>query len=228
MAQIGFDEFEELFKNAGFDLDEELYRKFYKYAELLVETNEKINLTAITDPEGIAQKHFLDSVLPLKMADFPDNCRLADVGTGAGFPGVPIKLMRPDIDLTLIDSLLKRVNFLNMLCNELKIEAKCLHIRAEDAGKGDLKESFDVVTARAVSRLDRLAGYCLPLVKIGGIMAALKGGECSEEIRLAEEQIRAFGGELVSAEKYSLPGGDGRTLVVIKKMWSARGKKGRH
>lgn len=210
-------EFKRLFETAGFSVSRRLYEKFLIYARLLVETNEKMNLTAITDPREIAEKHFLDSVLPLRLFNIPKKASLVDVGTGAGFPGIPIKLMRPDIDLTLIDSLQKRVRFLDMLTHELGINAKTIHIRAEDAGKGEFKNSFDVATARAVSRLEKLVPWCLPLVKHGGVMIALKGGDCSEEILSASEQLKICGGTVENTVKYALPNGDGRTLVIIRK-----------
>lgn len=219
---ISFDDFSKLFSGAGFFISLDDYNKFALYARLLVETNEKINLTAITGASEIAEKHFLDSVLPLKMVSLPKNCSLADVGTGAGFPGVPMAILRPDIRLTLIDSLLKRINFLKTLTLELKIPAECLHIRAEDAGRGELFESFDFVVARAVSRLDKLIGYCLPLVKVGGKMLALKGADVSDELDAARQPLDRFGGHVEDAIKYCLPNGDKRTLVVIKKVKSQK------
>lgn len=214
---IPFEDFEKLFSGAGIEVTKPQYEKFKRYAELLVETNRVMNLTAITDAEGIAEKHFLDSVLPLKLFNIPDSARLADIGSGAGFPGVPLAIVRPDIKLTLIDSLLKRVKFLNMLTAELEIPAVSIHSRAEDAGRGELRGSFDIAVARAVSRLDKLAPWCLPLVKSGGVFLALKGGDCAEEISEGEKAVKKAGGVIEDVIRYSLPRGDGRSLVVIRK-----------
>lgn len=214
---ISFNEFSDIFSLSGLTITPEKYRKFELYARLLVQTNEKFNLTAITEPREIAIKHFLDSVLPLTMFSIPVGASLADVGTGAGFPGVPLKIMRPDLKLTLIDSLLKRVNFLKQLTEALDVEAECLHARAEDLGRVELRGKFDFVTARAVSRMEKLAGYCLPLLKPGGVLLALKGGDCEDELKAAESAITRFGGHLESAQRYKLPGGDGRTLVCVRK-----------
>ncbi|MFA5659602.1 MAG: 16S rRNA (guanine(527)-N(7))-methyltransferase RsmG, partial [Oscillospiraceae bacterium] len=128
-------EFLKLFSDDGIEVSDEQYDKFLNYSKLLVEWNEKINLTAITDSYGISVKHLLDSVLPLRLTDIPTNSRLIDVGTGAGFPAVPIKIIRPDIKLTLLDSLSKRVNFLKTVCGALSLDAECFHARAEDAGR---------------------------------------------------------------------------------------------
>lgn len=218
MNLIEFGEFKSLFEGASLDVTKELYEKFVCYADLLVEWNEKINLTAITDPEGIAVKHFLDSVLPLSMFELKDGASLIDVGTGAGFPGIPMKIMRPDIKLTLMDSLQKRVNFLSEVCNSLEISADCTHERAEDSGAGDKREQFDYATARAVARLSVLCEYCLPFVKVGGAFVALKGADCEEEIRSAYTAIKTLGGKTENVVEYTLPTGDKRTLVIIRKV----------
>ncbi len=214
---LEFNEMRWLFASRGIELDEKIYGMLKKYAEILVETNKKFNLTAITDPRGIAEKHFLDSVLPLTMVDIPQGASLCDVGSGAGFPGVPMKIFRPDISLTLLDSLNKRVNFLRELTAELGLEAACIHARAEDMGRGELRARFDFVTARAVSRLERLAGWCLPLLRPGGVLLALKGGDCAEEIAAAENALKRYGGRVVFAKKYTLPNGDGRTVVGVER-----------
>lgn len=205
-----------LFNNI--DISVETFEKLTKYADLLVEWNEKINLTAITDPQGITEKHFLDSILPYTFIDIPQNATVIDVGTGAGFPGVPLKVFKSDIKLTLLDSLNKRINFLETLCNALEIDAECIHARAEDAGAGDLREQFDIATARAVARLSVLCEYCLPLVKVGGRFIALKGSSGLEELEDAENAIKILGGEIELSKEYTLPSGDERTLIVIKKV----------
>lgn len=154
----------------------ELAEKLDRYAQMLVEWNEKINLTAITEPGDIAAKHFADSLLLLKACDIPKNVRIIDVGTGAGFPSVPVCLARPDLRLTLLDSLQKRITFLNELCAALSLPADCVHGRAEETGRmPEYREQFDLATARAVANLRELAEYCLPFVRVGGTFAALKG-----------------------------------------------------
>lgn len=217
MTLIPYPDFVSLFP-PEIPVTEAQYAQFSAYASLLVEKNAVMNLTAITSPQDIAEKHFLDSVLPLKFFDIPSSASLVDVGTGAGFPGVPMAIIRPDIKLTLIDSLQKRVNFLGELCETLGIPAECHHLRAEDAGQGSLRESFDVATARAVSRLSVLCEYCLPLVKVGGVFLAMKGGECNQELKEAYTATKTLGGKTEKVEKYVLPNGDARTLIVIRKV----------
>lgn len=217
MSLIPYTEFKSLFPPT-LAVTEAQYAKFAAYASRLVEKNAVMNLTAITDPQGIAEKHFLDSVLPLEFVTVPDGASLVDVGTGAGFPGVPMAIVRPDLKLTLVDSLQKRVGFLQELCAMLGIPADCLHLRAEDAGRGSLRETFDIATARAVSRLSVLCEYCLPLVKVGGAFLALKGGDCDTELREAYTAIKTLGGKTEKVEKYALPNGDARTLIVIQKV----------
>lgn len=218
MTLIPFNEFTKLFADAGVATNSREYELFAKYAAFLAEKNAVMNLTAITQPQEVAEKHFLDSVLPLKFFRIPDGARVADVGSGAGFPGVPWAIVRPDIRLCALDSLNKRVNFLRELCQILEIKAECIHTRAEDAGRGELRESFDVAAARAVGRLSLLCGYCLPLVKVGGAFLALKGGDPSEELKAAESEIKALGGETEDVFGYALPNSDARTLVVVRKV----------
>ncbi len=199
-------------------LSEEQYAQLERYAELLVEWNEKMNLTAITDPEGIAVKHFLDCLAYLKRANIPMGAKVADVGTGAGFPGVVLKIARPDIKLVLIDSLQKRLNFLGAVLDEIGIKAELVHARAEDAGHDkNLRESFDVVTARAVANLAVLSEYCLPLVKVGGVFAPMKTAEVPEEIENARAAVKILGGEIKAPDIYEIPIGGGRSVVFIEK-----------
>ena len=199
------------------ELSEEQYAQLERYAELLVEWNGKMNLTAITDPEGIAVKHFLDCLAYLKRAKLPKGARVADVGTGAGFPGVVLKIARPDIELVLIDSLQKRLNFLSEVLSEIGLEATLVHARAEDAGHDkSLRESFDFVTARAVANLAVLSEYCLPLVKVGGVFAPMKTAEVAEEIEGAKAASKILGGEIKAPEIYEIPAG-GRSVVFIEK-----------
>lgn len=192
--------------------------QFDLYAQLLVEWNEKMNLTAITDPQEIVVKHFVDSLTLLTAVTPPQNATLADVGTGAGFPSVPVHIVRPDLRLTLIDSLQKRLTFLAALSQALGQQNTCVHARAEDAGRtAPHREAYDLVTARAVANLRELAEYCLPLVKVGGQFVALKGGELAEELAGAQKAIATLGGRVVKNLPLQLPGGDRRTLLVIAK-----------
>lgn len=207
-----------LFSSQNITISDSQAEQFQKYASILVEWNKKINLTAITEPEEIEEKHFLDSCLPFVDVDIPRGASVADIGTGAGFPGIPLKILRPDIDLTLVDSLQKRINFLETACSAIGVTAKTIHGRAEELGRLDLRESFDIAAARAVARLSVLSEYCLPFVKVGGVFIALKGRDCSEEIRLAYTAIKTMGGQIAKTVEYSLPSGDGRTAVIIKKI----------
>lgn len=209
--------FKEIFLSEGFDIIEEQYGKFDAYAEALVEWNKKMNLTGITDPQGIAVKHFLDSVLPLKFIDVPKSASLIDVGTGAGFPGVPLKIYRHDIKLTLLDSLNKRINFLTEACKAADIKAECVHGRAEDCGRvPEYREKYDIAIARAVAAMSVLAEYCLPFVKVGGIFAAMKGP--NENYSDGEKAVKTLGGEIADVKEYALPNGDKRVLIIVKKI----------
>ena len=211
--------FAELFAKGGMEITDEQYERLSLYAGLLVEWNEKMNLTAITDPEGIALKHFYDSVYPFTLFELPQNASLIDVGTGAGFPSCPLKIMRDDIRLTLLDSLNKRIRFLEELSGECALSANCIHARAEDGGKReDLRESFDIACARAVAPMYILAEYCLPFVKVGGAFAALKGSSANDELDEAKDAIKRLGGRVERAESYTLPNGDARTLILIRKV----------
>lgn len=194
------------------------YQPFARYCQLLQEWNQRMNLTAITDDQGVAEKHFLDSLLPLTLWELPRGARLVDVGTGAGFPAVPIKLLRPDIQITLLDSLQKRLTFLEAVCGQLGIQAELLHARAEDAGRDPARrERYDVATSRAVAGMDLLAEYCLPLVRPGGVLLALKGSGGAAEARAGAAMVERCGGTLRAVKKYALPSGDRRTLVVVEK-----------
>ena len=220
---ISSEEFKELFLKGEMNVTEQMYGDFLKYADLLCEWGSRMNLTAITDPEGIAQKHFFDSVYPFSLINVPRGTKLIDVGTGAGFPSVPLKIYRRDISLTLLDSLNKRIGFLQAVSSELSLDADCIHGRAEETGRfikdgNPLRESFDIATARAVTRLRELCEYCLPFVKVGGRFVALKGRECAEEIDEAKNAVSLLGGKISLVKQYSLPDGDMRTLVVIEKV----------
>lgn len=204
----------------GVTVTKETADRFDRYAQMLVTTNEQVNLTAITDPEGILYKHFLDSILPLAELDLPHNARVIDVGTGAGFPGIPMKLVRPDIELTLLDSLQKRVTVLTRFCEELELaDVVCLHARAEEAAKGDLRESFDLAVSRAVARMNKLCEYCLSFVKVGGVFAALKGPTAAEENEEAARAVAVLGGKLRPLTRVDIPGADlSHVLAAVDKV----------
>lgn len=212
-----YSQFAEIFNKESLAVSEEQYERFKTYAELLVEWNKKMNLTAITDSCGIAVKHFLDSVLPLKFLEVPEGASLIDVGTGAGFPGLPLKIMRPDIMLTLLDSLNKRVNFLSEVCKALGLDAPCIHARAEEMGRNEnYRDRYDFSAARAVAPMPVLTEYCLPYVKVGGTFAALKGR--NENYKESENAVKILGGEISEVTEYSLPDGDGRVLICVRKI----------
>ena len=202
----------------GITLAPEMLEQLDAYAELLVDWNQRMNLTAITEPQEIVIKHFLDSLLLAAVTEIPQGGSLVDVGTGAGFPGVPMKILRPDLELTLLDSLNKRLIFLEALCNELGITAQRVHARAEEAGRGQLRERFDLATARAVAPLSQLCEYCLPLVKLGGRFVALKGPEVEQEARQSEKAIALLGGRLLEIRRLELPDGSSRSFVIIEKI----------
>lgn len=195
--------------------------QFSKYSEMLVEWNEKMNLTAITDPDGITVKHFLDSILPLYMFELKEGASVADIGTGAGFPGLPIKIIRPDIKMTLVDSLNKRISFLRETVSVAEIDGvECIHARAEELGKNEeYREGFDAVVSRAVANMTVLCEYCLPFVKVGGVFLALKSEDSAEEIEAAKPMIKRLGGELEDIISAPLPMSDiTRTLAVVRKV----------
>lgn len=201
------------------ELTPDQLERFDRYQKLLLEWNEKMNLTAIKEPEQIAVKHFVDSLLLLKAVDVPQGAKIADIGTGAGFPSVPVAIVRSDLKLTLVDSLNKRIHFLTALCDELGIPVTAIHGRAEDLGRQPkFREQYDVVTARAVAQLRELSEYCLPFVQPGGVFAALKGYEIEEELEAAKPAIRTLGGKTEAVEKYQLPEESRRAIVVIRKI----------
>lgn len=204
---------------AGLKFTEQQLEQFTQYYELLVETNKVMNLTAITEPEEVAVKHMIDSLLVYE--EGMAGRTLADVGTGAGFPGVPLKIYCPELRVTLIDSLGKRLKFLQQVIDTLGLKyIRCEHLRAEDAGKNSKhREKYDLVTARAVARLSVLAEYCLPLVKKGGQFIALKGSKFAEEIEEGRAAVTILGGKILSADPVKLPGlDDGRAIIKISKL----------
>lgn len=204
---------------AQLSFTEEQLAHFTRYYELLVETNKVMNLTAITEPEDVAVKHMVDSLLAYE--EGMQGKTLVDVGTGAGFPGVPLKIYCPSLRVTLVDSLGKRLRFLEQVIDELGLKGiRCEHLRAEDAGRSKKhREQYDYVTARAVARLSVLSEYCLPLAKKGGQFIALKGSRFAEEIEEGEAAVKILGGKIISAEPVKLPGlDDGRAIIKIAKI----------
>ena len=203
----------------GISLTDEQISRFDKLSDLLVEQNKTMNLTAITDPDGIAVKHFADSISVLTAAEMPQGSRVLDVGTGAGFPGIPLLIMRPDLDLTMIDSTAKKLKYVENTVNELGLIATTLHTRAEEAGQSkEYREKFDFVCSRAVAALNVLCEYCLPFVKQNGLFIAMKGAKAQEEIDGAKAAIKLLGGKIIAEKSFSLSDGGERTLVVIKKI----------
>lgn len=192
--------------------------QFFEYMKLLIEWNEKINLTAITEPEEIITKHFIDSLTILKY--IKNDYKVVDVGTGAGFPGIPLCIMNPTIKMTLVDSLNKRLIFLQEVVNTLKLKnIEIVHARAEELGQNiKYREAFDIATSRAVANLSTLSEYLIPLVKINGKIISMKASNAKQEIDEAQNAIQILGGQIESIEEFNLPESDiGRTVIIINK-----------
>ena len=188
-----------------------------EYWQLVKKKNEVMNLTAVTDDDEAAKRHFQDSLELLKLADFAGK-RVIDVGTGAGFPGVPLKIACPDIDICLLDSLGKRVDFLREACGSIGVEGEFIHARAEElAAKPDYRDGFDITVSRAVARLNLLAELCLPFVKEGGLFLAMKAGDSEEEINEAKTAIKTLGGKIERVVEYEQEGVT-RCVVIIRKI----------
>ena len=205
-------------KILGVRFSVEQIEQFYKYMNLLIEWNEKMNLTAITEPKEIILKHFIDSITILKYID--DNSKLVDVGTGPGFPGVPLSIMNPTLKITLVDSLNKRLIFLQEVVKELNLKnIEIVHARAEEFGQNkNYREKFDIATSRAVANLATLSEYLVPLVKIGGKIISMKASNAKEEINDAQKAIEVLGGKIEKIEEFDLPESDiGRTIIIIDK-----------
>lgn len=208
-----------LIENAGkygVDLDTSTAEKIDHYCEAVRITNEQFNLTAITDPDEMEEKNALDclTILPF----IPQGCRLADVGTGPGFPGVILKIARPDIDVTLIEATDKKLQFAVRTAEKLGFSVTGVHARGEEAGRGEMREQFDIVTSRAVALLPALLEYTLPLVKVGGKLIAMKGAGAKEEIELARNALAILGGNVAAIHEITLPTAGERIIVEVEKI----------
>lgn len=223
------DEFFYKLQNQAQKIDINLTNKqlneFYTYMNLLIEWNKNINLTAITEPEEIIKKHFIDSLTISK--NIQKDSSIIDVGTGAGFPGIPLKIVREDINVVLLDALNKRLNFLNEVVKENKLEnIETVHFRAEEIGKNKkYREKYDIATSRAVAQLNILVEYLLPLVKVGGKCICMKGSNVEEELKNSKKAITLLGGEIEKIEEFILPDSDiKRNVIIIKKVNSTPAK----
>lgn len=200
-------------------LDETALNRFDAFARLLVEWNEKMNLTGITEPDEIVRKHFVDSLSILAYVELKKDAGLIDVGTGAGFPGLPLLIARPDLKVTFLDSLQKRLTFLEAVTEEIGLPAQFIHSRGEDAGRDPAyREQFDYATARAVASLPVLAEYCLPFVKEDGSFIVMKGRDSAEEQAAATKAIPLLGGSVVKSFRFTIKGVGSRNILVVKKI----------
>ena len=211
------EDFIKLLENKGIVLNNKQIKQFESYYKILVDWNEKMNLTAITDEEGVYLKHFYDSVTIAFDFKF-NNQSIVDVGAGAGFPSIPLKIIYPDLKITIVDSLTKRITLLNHLFKELALtDCKAISVRAEDYAK-DNREKCDIVMARAVARLNILDELCLPLVKVGGYFLALKGLKADEELQEAKRGIDILGGSVEEIVDFTLTNNDHRSNIILKKV----------
>lgn len=205
----------------GVELNEEKLNKFLRYKDLLKEWNEKINITTITDDLEINQKHFLDSITPFITGLFKGEKKIIDIGTGGGFPGLPLKIINQNLHVTLLDSLNKRIIFLNEVIKELNLQdIHAIHGRAEEFSRTEkYREKYDICISRAVASLDTLSEYCLPFVKLGGHFISMKGPEVDDELKLSKNAIDILGGKLVETKMLTIPGTDiTHSLIIIEKI----------
>lgn len=227
MEQYNVEIFQKDLEKMEIDLSAKQIEQFHRYYELLVDWNERINLTAITLYQDVLKKHFIDSLSLTKVCDLGQKCHMIDVGTGAGFPGLALKIAFPEIHVTLLDSLQKRIQFLDTVIEELKLEnVQTVHGRAEDFAKpGKLRESFDICVSRAVANFSTLSEYCLPYVRTGGLFIAYKSEKVASEIEEAGRAIPLLGGRIKEKVEFTLPYSDiYRSLVVIQKIEKTPGK----
>lgn len=203
------------FASAGITITAEMAEQYVKLCDFMVEYNKNVNLTAITDFEDVVMKHFVDSVLPFTMVDIEQGSSFIDVGTGAGFPSLPLLIYRPDLKGTLCDSLNKRCVYLEKACAEIGVRAKIIHARSEELGR-KLREKFDFSTARAVAAMPVLMEYCMPFVKVDGRFIALKS--VNEDMSAAENAAKLLGGATPEVTDYKLPNSDDRRLVITRKV----------
>lgn len=218
---------EEGFKNLKLPYSEDIENKFVLYRDLLKEWNQKINITSIEDDEEIYLKHFIDSVLLLNKDNMNENKKIIDVGTGGGFPGLPLKIINDNFEVTLLDSLRKRIDFLKEVSNVLNLKnVKLIHGRAEDFGQNkEYRENYDICVSRAVAPLNVLSEYCIPFVKVGGYFAAYKSDNISQEITNSDKAIRELGGKIKEIREISIPGADIiRKIVIIEKIQTTKAK----
>jgi 16S rRNA (guanine527-N7)-methyltransferase len=211
----------ELALELGITLSEKQLLQFSKYKNLLLEWNSKMNLTAITDEKEIVVKHFIDCLALAKYSNLKPDSTVIDVGTGAGFPGIPIKILYPELKITLLDSLNKRINFLQVVVDELELEnVELIHGRAEDFGQDvDYREKFEYCLSRAVASLNILTEYSLPFIEKNGYFVPMKSEKTEEEIKNAENALKVLGGEIKGINKFNIPGSsDKRTTILIKKV----------
>lgn len=205
----------------NFELTDKQKQQFKLYFKMLIEVNEHVNLTRITEEDEVYLKHFYDSITPLFTfgAVFKDGATLCDVGAGAGFPSIPLKILKPGLKVTIVDSLQKRLNFLKDLISELGLtDVELVHGRAEDVGQNKLyRERFDIVTARAVARMSVLSEYCLPLVKKGGYFVALKGPKAEDELDDGKKALEVLGGKLIKDEELTLPASEEENFSLSSK-----------
>ena len=210
-----------MIENLHIECTEKMLQQFAVYMEGILEWNENINLTAITDYEEVVAKHFVDSISLIQVTDLNREMKVIDIGTGAGFPGIPLKILFPELKITLLDSLNKRIRFLNEVIGKLELtDVEAIHGRAEDfARQKEYREQFDLCVSRAVANLSTLSEYCLPYVKKGGYFISYKSGDIEEEVKASGKALGILGGELEDVMKFSLPGTDiGRAFVKIRKI----------
>ncbi|MDO4267011.1 MAG: 16S rRNA (guanine(527)-N(7))-methyltransferase RsmG [Eubacteriales bacterium] len=221
MEQIFVDKMKSGAEELGISLSDIQSEQFYQYYKLLIQWNKVMNLTAITELEDVVSKHFIDSMALVKAVEVKEGCRLIDVGTGAGFPGIPLKILFPGLQVTLLDSLNKRINFLNTVTDQLGLSGtETIHGRAEDFGRNPkYREAFDLCVSRAVANTATLSEYCLPFVKQGGYFIPYKSGKIEQELEEGKKAVEVLGGEIEEVIRFMLAGADAdRSLVkIIKK-----------